>query len=99
MRSTKLDPNHVGSSIVHQRDLAIGDGLGIQCDGPDSHGDAPDLGIRVGRNRDLVARLDVRIAAPEDRPVRTEDCLVVVGAPQSGCRPADQARPPSRSRM
>ena len=41
--------------------------------------DPPDLGIRVGRDRDLVARLDVRIAALEDGPVRTEDRLVVVG--------------------
>ena len=41
--------------------------------------DPPDLGVRVGRDRDLVARLDVRIAAQEDGPVRPEDRLVFVG--------------------
>ena len=41
--------------------------------------DPPDLGIRVSHDRDLVTRLDVRIAALEDSPARTEARLIVVG--------------------
>ena len=50
---------------------------------------SPHLGIRIGRNRDLIAGLNVHVTAPKDRPVRPEDRLIVVG----GC--ADRL-PPSR---
>jgi hypothetical protein len=85
MRSTQLDPNRVGSSIVHQRDLAIGDGLGIQCDGPDSTASAGRIlhydviGRRAVAAGEFVTRpvrrdigLDPQPVAP---PAKAENCL------------------------
>ena len=43
--------------------------------------DPPNLGIRVGRDRDFIARFDIRIATLENGPIRTETRLVVVGVP------------------
>ena len=69
----------VGAAVV-EGDLGVAGHL--QRAGPGAvvgQRDPPDLGIGIGRDRNLVARLDVCIAAPKDGPVRTEDRLVVVG--------------------
>src|SRR4030095_5272726 len=41
--------------------------------------DPPNLGIRVGCDRNFIARFDIRIATLENGAVRTEHRLIVVG--------------------
>jgi len=41
--------------------------------------DPPNLGIRVGCDRDFIARFDIRIATLENCAIRTEHRLIVVG--------------------
>ena len=89
----------VGAAVVEGHLCVAGD---FQCAGPRAvigERDSPHLSIRIGRDRDLVAGLDVCITALKHRPVRAEDRLMVSVAPPIGCRAADQVLPLSKSRM
>ena len=69
----------IGAATIEGHLSVAGDVQRARPDAVVRQRDPADLDIRVGCDRDLVARFDVRIATLENGPVRTEDRLVVVG--------------------